>query len=255
MRNNVIVKTYEERMNMTEDRTKIGYELKEQSLNDMIGVLKDEVAEYTVREKEAKSKISKLESDLKSAKDQLKLTNEVKDGLANELEFVNSQRDHEKSMVRTQINELRQELMRLRENSSNSNVNIKEEAVSLREEIVEKDAMINDLSYQLTEAKRMQESNSHNTLAMMSNLEEKLTFYIEQNAMLKNDMQSLQYHYEQQRIMYEEKIKRRDEHRKKRKDEWARIIKEKDDQLRNISISEPSMEINADTILRHLTGR
>ena len=44
-----LVKTYEDRLHMTEERTKIAFELREQALQDTILVLKEEIAEQGIK--------------------------------------------------------------------------------------------------------------------------------------------------------------------------------------------------------------
>ena len=62
-----------------------------------------------------------------------------------------------------------------------------------------------------------------------------ISYLIEENIVLRKECQVLRCQLEQQRQEYEEKIRRRDEHRKKRKEEWVKTynsIQQENDNLR-----------------------
>lgn len=260
----VIIKTYEERMNMTEDRSRIGFEVKEQAMQDMIAVLKDEINQLS-----AENRVLK---DAKIANSEIALENKrLKEEVGNLKGLVKQKdalREQEKSMIKQQINEMREELVHLRENANINNISIKEETVSLREELVDKDAELRLLRKKLEDIQANNENSSKTSFSMINNLEQKLSFYIEENAILKanfetsrGECQILRRQLDDQRQYYEEKIQRRDDHRRKKKQEWQRTyskLKEENDYLRGNSYAgDHSMNpgINAEQILNEFLKR
>lgn len=64
---------------------------------------------------------------------------------------------------------------------------------------------------------------------------QKISYIIEENIALRKDCQMFTFKIDQQKQEYDEKIKRRDEHRMKRKQEWAKAykdLKQENNQLR-----------------------
>ena len=260
---NVIIKTYEERMLMTEDRNRIGFEVKEQAMQDMINVLKDEINQLTSANRHLEGGAKRF-NELTEENSKLK---EENDNLRKTLQHKELTREQEKVLIRQQINQMKEELYSLRENSNMNNISIKEETVSLREELLSKDTEINRLKKLVEDAENDTKQSTKNNFTLVHSLEQKLSFYIEENAILKanfetckGENQMLRRQFEDQRDIYEDKIRRRDDHRKKKKQEWTHLynqLKEENEYLRNNTncFETPKSGINADQILSELMRR
>lgn len=182
-----------------------------------------------------------------------------KNSLEQEAKRSNQQREDEKKMVKETLAEFRQEINRLRQESEQRTIlyiiflekaqlnqhNYKEEVEKLKQEISDRNKENDDLKTKLEHAEAEQESVSRNTLIMMERLEDNLAHYVEENGILKNEnlrlshqVNDVQRQLKEQEEMYEEKIRRRDEHRKKRKQEWNKTYSNLTDtihQLQNTS--------------------
>ena len=260
---NVIIKTYEERMLMTEDRNRIGFEVKEQAMQDMITVLKDEITQLTSSSKH-------LEANSRKWQDLIEENRKLKDEVEQLRKAVQQRdflREQDKSAIKLQISQMREELYNLKENSNINNITIKEETVSLREELLSKEAEIQKLKKALEEVECETKQSFRNNSTLVNSLEQKLSFYIEENAILKANLETckgenqiIRRQFEDQRQIYEEKIRRRDDHRKKKKQEWMSVynqLKEENEYLRSNSscYGTQTSEINADQILNELMKR
>ena len=137
---------------------------------------------------------------------------------------------------------MREELSNLRENATHTNTSVREETMELKDELMRKEKEIIELKYHLRDSDMAKDQFSQNSIEIMNNYH-----------LLRNENDTLRLQLEQQRQSYEEKIERRDEHRRKRKDEWKKTINTLKDENEYLKYnSESQSSVNADTILQSL---
>ena len=168
-----IIKTYEERLNMVEDRSKISYDIKEQSMGDMIEVLRCEVSELTISNNTLQTENKSLKEVQREMDKEIKEIESLKrenERLKSEILNINQARENEKAVVKEQIGVIRNELYNLKQNKDT--IFIKDETVTLKEQISQQDVIITELNRQLEELKIAFEEENGNTVTKITRIEE-----------------------------------------------------------------------------------
>ena len=142
----------------TQDRDKISNEVKIQTLQDMVNVLKQEIGSLTDANKDLHKQIQKMSIDAKT-QNQVHSENEALQfkitQLNQEIESKTQNREYELKIFKEQINELRHELKILREssdiNSKQQIVDLKQEIVDLKQIITQKDEALQQMEGKVDE--------------------------------------------------------------------------------------------------------
>lgn len=142
----------------SQDKQKISTEVKIQTLQDMVNVLKQELSDLTSKNKALVNQVKQNETEkitLNRVENENKELKQQVQDLNKTIELRSQHRENENKIFKEQISELRKELNLLRENSQidmkSQVVELKQDVVDLKDELSQKDEQSKAMKGQIDE--------------------------------------------------------------------------------------------------------
>lgn len=248
--NKNLSKTYEERISINEEKSKLDCEIKNQFQDDMIKVLKDEIGELTLKLSLKDNEISKVQEKFNKLPDkETEFENLQKENKNLQVKILEITEEFENSkvLVRQQIGIFREELNKLRESSQTENLALQEEVNQLSEIIRVKEDEINRLTEEVEAAHASAQNLRIPTITSVDQIQtqyakdtyhspeavvkvdpyvlQKVAYSIEENIVLKKECEVLVLQLNQQREEYELKMAKIEEAMKQEREQRDRNMK------------------------------